>query len=141
MAYDYPIVTLNKDDTFGPTLMGHKYKSVFYHNKTAAVKKGKNKWILKMNQQYEVFRIADEGIWFCNINNGLFSILDSGKEVLGMRDERLAYFVRPNNELDPWHGYPILSSEDEISEELLDFWEENKIITPQIRIKIGKGQL
>jgi hypothetical protein len=141
MSYDYPKVASNSDKTFGPTLTGHYYIAVYYHNKTARRRKNKGKWNIQQNEQFEVFRISDEGKWFCKVNNGLFSLLDGGKEVLGNAEERLAYFVKPNNNGDPWHGYPVFSEEFEISEDLLDFWVDKGIISPQVRIKIGKGQL
>ena len=115
---------------------------VTYHNKTAAKNKHKSKFILKINEQYEVFRVADEAFWICSRNNScLFSILDGGNEIFGTWDERLAYFERPQNNGDAWHGYPVLSSDIEISEELLDLWQSTNIISLKIRKKIAKGEL
>lgn len=141
MTYHYPKIKQNGDGTFGPTTTGSKYYPVGYHNKTAKNKKGKNKFILKKSEQYEVFRVADEEIWFCKTNRCLFSILDNGNEIFGFLEERLAYFQPPQNNGDPWHGYPVFSSEFEISEDLLDNWQNNKIISLKIRKKIGKGEL
>lgn len=141
MAYPYPSVKQNDDGTFGPTNTGNRYYPVYYHNSSAINKKGKRKFILKKNEQYEVFKIADEGKWICDANSCIFSILNNGGEILGQLEERLAYFEPPKNAGEPWHGYPIFSSELAISEALLDLWESQKIITLKIRKKIGKGEL
>lgn len=141
MAYEYPKIKQNADGTFGPTNTGNKYYAVDYHNKTAKTKKGKNRFILKKSEQYEVFRVADESDWNCPKNRCLFSILDNGNEVLGFMEERIAYFEPPVNIGESWHGYPVFSSEIEISEELLDNWQQNNIISLKIRKKIGKGEL
>lgn len=61
MAYNYPKVVRNVDGTFGPTIEHHYYKPVGYHNRGAAKRVDKSKWRLKLNEQYEVFRLADEG--------------------------------------------------------------------------------
>jgi hypothetical protein len=141
MAYKYPTYKLNSDGTFGPTTRKHKYKPVYYHNKSAKKNEDKNKWCKKQNEQYEIFRIADENIWECSENSALFSIIDNGKEIFGSNEERLAIFRIPPNKIDDWHGYPFLSSEYQISEDLLDLWEANKVIDDRIRRKIAKGEL
>lgn len=61
MAYNYPKVVRNVDGTFGPTIEHLYYKPVGYHNRGAAKRVDKSKWRLKLNEQYEVFRLADEG--------------------------------------------------------------------------------
>jgi hypothetical protein len=141
MAYNYPKVKLDEDGTFGPTLRNHKYQPAFYHNKSAASNPHKTRWKLRQSEQYEVFRIADEGEWICVHNNALFSILDNGAEVLGEDDERLAIFRIPGNVNEPYHGFPFHSSKYTISEELLDMWEERQIIDLKIRVKIAKGKI
>ena len=117
MAYNYPKVVRNVDGTFGPTIVHHYYKPVGYHNRGAAKRVDKSKWRLKLNEQYEVFRLADEGDWMDAESEGLYSIVDKGKEVLGENSERIAFFPKPQNDADPWHGYP--KNNPLISDELL----------------------
>lgn len=126
MAYNYPKVVQNVDGTFGPTATGHHYCPVGYHNKVAAGRVGKNKWCRKRNEQYEVFRLADEGKWMDANPDGLYSIVDNGKEVLGKNGERIAFFPTPANEHDAWHGYP--KSNPPISDELVDMWFKNHVV-------------
>jgi hypothetical protein len=149
MAYIYPTYKMNSQNNFGPTDQGYLYQPAYYHNKTSVINHHKNKWCLKKNQQYEVFRVSSDyrdnnnclRSWHCSSLNALVSILDNGKEVFGNQDERLAIFRVPQNITDTWHGYPFQSSDYDISENLLDFWEENKIIDSRIRRKIAKGEL
>ncbi len=83
MSYKFPKIKLNEEGLFGPTTENHYYKPVTYHNKTAALNKHKTTWILKQNEQFEVFKVSDESKWFCKVRNGLFSILDNGGVILG----------------------------------------------------------
>lgn len=139
--YKYPKALLDKEGLFGPTTKGHKYKPVSYHNKSAKTKADKNKWRLKQNEQFEVFRLASEGDWYCHRNNCFFSVLDNANEILGLNYERIGYFEPPVNNIDPWHGYPVKSCDYNISEDMLDLWVDNNIINMRTRIKIGKGLL
>jgi hypothetical protein len=141
MSYKFPIVAINETGLFGPTSREHFYKPVFYHNKTAMKNDNKNKWVLKQNEQYEVFRVSDEGIWNCKKNNGLFSILDNGRIILGGGEERLSFFPTPTNAKDAWHGFPVTSAEYEPSTELIDQWLKAKVIDQRMSIKILKGQI
>jgi hypothetical protein len=141
MAYKFPKVKRNTDGLFGPTSKAHFYKPVYYHNRSAIVNRNKNKWVLKENEQFEVFRISDESDWLCKSNKGLFSILNNGEIKLGENEERLSFFKKPVNVTDPWHGFPVNSGEYEPSTELVDKWLKDKIIDDRIHIKILKGQL
>lgn len=126
MAYNYPQVAQNVDGTFGPTIVHHYYKPVGYHNRGVVKRVEKSRWRLKRNEQYEVFRLADEGDWMDADSDGLYSIVDNGKEVLGENCERIAFFPKPQNDADPWHGYP--KNNPLISDELIETWHQNQII-------------
>lgn len=126
MAYDYPKIAQNADGTFGPTAVGHHYKPIGYHNRVAAHRDEKNKWCLKRNEQYEVFRLADEENWLDDAPDGLYSIVDNGREVLGEKGERVAFFPKPQNENDTWHGYP--KSNPPISDGLIERWYGEHVI-------------
>jgi len=137
----FPKIVQNKDKTFGPTLMGHFYQPPFYHNRTAAPNPDKHTWLIKLNEQYEVFRLADEGRWLCQDSKALFSIIDDGKFVLGSEDEVLGFFRVPVNINDTWHGFPVKSEDKAPSSDLLDFWIKNKIISNITRIRIERRAL
>lgn len=126
MAYDYPKITQNADGTFGPTTVGHHYTPIGYHNRVAMHRDEKNKWCLKRNEQYEVFRLADEGNWLDGDPDGLYSIVDNGREILGKNGERIAFFPKPQNENDAWHGYP--KSNPPISDGLIERWHDENVI-------------
>jgi hypothetical protein len=141
MKYKFPKIKQNSDETFGPTKIGHFYKPLFYHNKSAKKNSDKTRWVLKKNEQFEVFKVSDEGNWECNSNNGNFSILSNGDIILGENEERLAFFPKPSNTSDVWHGYPVESSKYEPSETLVDKWLEDEVIDDRVYIKILKGQI
>jgi len=141
MAYKFPKVKLNSKGCFGPTSQDHYYIPVNYHNKTAGTNTHKTRWRLKQNEQYEVFRVSDEGKWKCTKNKGLFSILSKGEVILGTNEERLSFFPNPVNANDPWHGYPVDSGKYEPSVDLVDKWLEDKVIDNRLHIKILRGQI
>lgn len=141
MAFKFPKHKLNENGLFGPTSRKHFYMPVAYHNKTATSNPDKNKWVLKKGEQFVVFKLSDENVWECKNNNGLFSILSNGEEILGANEERLSFFPTPANVNDAWHGYPVSSGEYEPSSELVDKWVSDEIITQRVSIKILKGQL
>jgi len=141
MKYNFPKVKQNKDGNFGPTKNDNFYNPVYYHNKTAKKNSDKTKWVLKKNEQYEVFRLSDEEKWGCNKNSGLFGILEKGNIILGDSEERLSFFPNPANTNEPWHGFPVHSGEYEPSVTVLDKWLEDEIIDPRMHIKILKGAI
>lgn len=126
MAYNYPKKVQNADGTFGPTSQGHYYKPAPYHNRTAARRADKCKWCLRKNEQYEVFRLADENFWEDNTLEGLYSVVDNGNEALGQLGERIAFFPKTQNEDDARHGYPV--SNPPISDDLIELWHTTNVI-------------
>lgn len=126
MAYNYPKLVQNADGTFGPTTQGHRYCPIGYHDRVAKPRDGKNKWCLKRNEQYEVFRLADEGMWNNTDPDGMYSIVDNGREVLGLNGERIAFFPQPPNANDVWHGYP--KNNPQISDDLIEKWYVDGVV-------------
>lgn len=118
---------------FGPTPNKHFYQPMPYHNPTAQKQQNKTRWILNQSEQYEVFEVADtpkgkKKCWMNDDNSGLYGMLDNCDLILGMdHDERLAFFPQPQNNTDPWHGYPTDSSN--LGDELIEFWLDNQLIT------------
>ncbi len=141
MTYKFPKIKQNKDGNFGPTKNDNYYHPVFYHNRTASTNANKTTWVLKRNEQYEVFRLADESKWNCNENSGLFGILKNGEVILGSGEERLSFFPNPANDNDAWHGFPVNSGEFEPSDKILEKWLEDDIIDNRMHIKILKGAI
>lgn len=126
---------------FGPTLKKHYYSPVAYHNKSAIAKSTKNKWCVKKDKQYEIFKLADESNWICQERQALFSILDDGKLIMGTDDEVLGFFRIPQNASDPWHGFPVKSDDKAPSSNLLDIWVNKRVISNITRLRIERGAL
>lgn len=137
----FPNVKKMADGSFGPTDKNHYYMPVTYHNSTAARNRHKSKWCIKQNQQYEVFRIADEGSWKSSTNNGLFSIMEQGNYIVGFDDEVLSFFPCPANPSDFWHGFPVKSQSKRPDSDLLDRWFNEGVIDYSARIRIERGLL
>lgn len=137
----------NKDGSYGPTnpinpsgshIQGHCYKCLPYHRKTAKKQKDKTRWCLDEDQEYEVFRYADEAL---NIGHSgeMYAVYDNANEILGKNNERVAKFPKPQNEGDPWHGYP--TDDYEFDDELLEAWVTMHYISESTRKRLMKGVL
>lgn len=133
MSHTYPKV-IKEDGKYGPTTQNHYYQPAGYHNRSASNNEHKSKWKLKEGEQYEVFRVADENAWIDSINDGLYSILDDGKEVFGSCGERLAFFPTPANANDTWHGYP--KDDKGISRDLVNTWMETNVISKITQVRL-----
>lgn len=155
------------NNMFGPNTKGHYYMPVKYHNattenpsnkgrKSKALKDNKVKttWVIHLWEQYNVFCIADENEWYAEKNkvntessnnnidentkeDGLCSILEGGKTMLGENGEMLAFFPTPQNENDAWHGYPVFSKY--ISDSIFNIWFKNKVIDMIMWKRLLKG--
>lgn len=137
----FPKLKKGANGTFGPTIKNHYYYPVSYHNKNATPNPHKSTWCIKENQQYDVFRVADEGSWECSVAKGLFSILGDGTFTVGSGGEVLSFFPNTVNPSDYWHGFPVKSESKRPSSALLDKWVNDKIIGHSARIRIERGQL
>jgi hypothetical protein len=139
------------DGEFGPNGIGHKYKPMSYHGVKAKKSKDKTRWNHPAYIEYHVFNIADEhdgsvgedGIvdrrWVNDDGEGLYSLVDDCKEILGKdNEERFAYFRNPMNPTDPWHGYPIDSSK--IGDELIEYWHKKKVISDSTYLRLSRHQ-
>ncbi len=133
------------DGKYGPTPNDHYYQSVPYHNPTAQTRKGKTRWNLNPSEQYEVFEIADTPIgektcWMNDDLSGLFGMLDDCHEILGKdNEERLAFFPKPPNVSDSWHGYPTDSTN--LGDDLINFWHDQNLITDITYARLLRHQL
>lgn len=132
MAYAFKKHKMIDGKRYGPTTNGWYYKPLDYHGKVSKTqnKKGKkakesehedkSPWILSKSQQYDVFLEGVQGK-FMDTNN-MFSVLDNCNVVMGKDKERIALFPVPPVGTVDWHGYPILSKEEKLTNEIIDMF-------------------
>jgi hypothetical protein len=85
-----------------------KYKSLDAHQSASCTKHQKSVWSDKWSR-------ADECHIFCEAkirkwidkNGDCWSVTREGDEDYGPRREIVAFFDAPQNDTDPWHGYPV----------------------------------
>lgn len=123
---------------YGPTDNGWYYQPADYHRKVnkAQSKKGKkakekkheNKthWLLTKSQQFDAFLEGVIGKFMNNKN--MFSVLDNCNVVMGMEGERIALFPVPPQGTVDWHGYPVTSKEEKLTDEIMDKFLNGKVI-------------
>lgn len=140
----------NHEIIFGPNAQGHVYKPAPYHGFKAKNLKDKTRWIGDANFEFSIFNIADvhtelpylnnrdiiDKRWLNDDGQGLYAILNQGKNLLGQTGERLAFFPIPRNAQDPWHGYPTNSQY--IGDELVEHWYSINVISIGIYRKLLK---
>lgn len=124
---------------YGPTTEGWYYQPADYHGKVGKTrvkkrKKGKEqehenktRWILNKSQQYDVFLEGVKGQFMDKKN--MFSVLDDCKVVMGEENERIALFPVPPTGTVDWHGYPVSSEEEKLTNEIMDKFLKAKVIS------------
>lgn len=137
----FPVITRGANGLFGPTKKNHYYSPAYYHGRKAAHNQYKSKWCIKKPNEYFVFSLADDENWHCSVRNGLFSVLDKGKFIVGDDGEVLSFFPTPSNVGDNWHGFPVKSSSKRPESALLERWVKEKVIDYSARIRIERGVL
>ena len=144
MTYQFSVHIMD-NGKFGPTPNGHFYQPMPYHNPNAQKRNDKTRWMLSKGEQYEVFETADTPStertnWMNDDGSGIYGMLDDCKVVLGKDNgERLAFFPVPQNDSDPWHGYPTDSSE--LGENLIEYWYEKKLISRITYVHLSRHEL
>ena len=136
MAFEFKKHKMVDGKRYGPTEDGWFYQPAGYHGKVSKSKRKKVKkkehenkthWILTNSQQYDVFLEGLQGD-FMDKNN-MFSVLDNCNVVLGEDDERIALFPVPPAGTVDWHGYPVSSEEEKLTNEIMDKFLKSKAIT------------
>lgn len=136
---------------YGPTDNGWYYQPADYHGKVskAQSKKGKKAkekvhddkthWVLTKSQQYDAFLEGVFGEYMDNKN--MFSVLDNCNVVMGVDGERIALFPRPPKGTMDWHGYPITSKEEKLTDEIMDKFLNGKAINYTIYSRMQRRDL
>ncbi len=124
---------------FGPTRSGKLYLSVYYHRQPNR-SQDKCIWCIPPAQEYEIFSEADGKNWQ-DSDGHYWGVHNQGNSPLGTQDERFCKFPRTSNSGDAWHGYPVGRSKDTPSDDFINNWIENKVISRKIGRDIQRGKL
>lgn len=139
MAYKFKKHKMIDGRRYGPTEEGWFYQPANYHGKISKAQSRKGKknkeqkhedkthWILSKSKQYDVFQEGLKGK-FMDKNN-MFSVLDNCNVVMGEDDERIALFPVPPAGTVDWHGYPVSSGEEKLTNEIMDKFLKSNAIT------------
>lgn len=129
---------------FGPTNSGKRYIAVYKHRGSGS-RKYKTVWDASVSpeMEYGIFCRADDGDWRCPDGHYWGVQTEDGNILtqLGQGGERLCKFPRTSNANDPWHGFPVLSSEHRPPDEFVKEWRERGVISRTIEKRIQKGKL
>lgn len=138
MAFVFKKHKMIDGNRYGPTANGWYYKPLVYHGKVVKSNKRKGRkakeaehedkspWILDKSQQYDVFLEGVQGRFMDNEN--MFSVLDNCNVIMGVEKERIALFPVPPAGTVDWHGYPVSSKEEKLTNEIMDMFFNAKVI-------------
>jgi hypothetical protein len=85
-----------------------KYKSLNAHRSKSGTKHDKSIWNPDLSRGDECHTFCEASILKWHDGEGdCWSVVKDGAIQYGTRDERLAFFWAPQNEIDPWHGFPV----------------------------------
>lgn len=82
------------------------YLSINYHRSASGTKSEKALWNIARPEECHVFCTAEFHSWQDWLGNH-WAVAASGEPDYGTQRERLAYFPKPANSADTWHGYPV----------------------------------
>ena len=71
----------------------------------------------------------------------MFSVLDNCNVVMGIDGERIALFPVPPKGTVEWHGYPVTSKEEKLTEEIMDKFLNEKVINYTIYSRMQRRDL
>lgn len=111
---------------------GRFYQPADYHGTSKSKQKKKHtfgpktQWIINKGMQYDVF-LAGEKQKLID-DNGIFSLQDNCADIFGVNGERIAFFPAPPQGTVEWHGYPILSEEEKLTDDMIDSFYKKQIV-------------
>ena len=83
-----------------------QYLSLHVHRSASGTRHPKSIWLLLPADECHTFCEARLQEW--NDKNGdYWAVAKEGGGDFGTRGERAAFFDAPQNDTDPWHGYPV----------------------------------
>lgn len=121
-----------------------EYISLHYHRSSSGTKAKKSCWIITRIDECHSFCDAEINQWIDPQGN-LWFISEDAEVILGASTERIAFFDKPVNGGDPWHGYPVTSRRGfghaKPPQILLDRWLKDGRISSVIYDRIMGGRI
>jgi hypothetical protein len=124
---------------------GTEYISLNYHRSPSGTTYKKSIWDIPRPDECHFFCIGSILLWKDDGGN-CWAIGKDAEVVMGTLGERLAFFPRPTNQTDPWHGFPVggrraLPVHRRPPDGLLRQWLESKWITKTTYDRLLGGRL
>lgn len=145
MAVNFRKVTQNDSGLFGPTSKSeYYYKPKEDHNPTKkrGLNQSKSHWIYTGDGQFCVFDDADENDRRADAGLLGLDIEDKKLNQLGQDGEKVAFFPRPQNNTDPWHGHPCtMEKVGDDFDEIITTMHQNEMINKSTYNKLIKKSI
>lgn len=109
------------------------YKSMDGHRSASGTKHQKSIWAESWSRAEECHIFCEAKIEQWSDKNGDCWSVAKENQYYGTRREKVAFFDAPQNNADPWHGYPVgnngLPIRRRPPDELLQLWQDSNRIS------------
>jgi hypothetical protein len=124
---------------------GSRYLSLNYHRSPSGTTHLKSIWLIERADECHTFCEAEIFKWSDSEGN-YWSVSKDAQVELGTRGERVAYFDKPQNSGEPFHGYPVggrrgLPSIRKPPNDILGLWMETGRISYVTYSRLMGGRL
>jgi len=106
----------------------------YREHRGAGSTRDKSVWIIAEVDEYGLFCTADDNDW--KDDQDCYWAVKNGEQ-LGSKEERVAKFWDRN----PWHGFPVLTSETKPPNTLIDLWKETAQISKADARRMKRSKL
>jgi len=122
------------------------YKSLDAHRSESGTRHQKSIWNddLSRNDECHTFCEANIEQWHDKDGN-CWSVVTGKTVYFGTRKEWVAFFWMPQNDVDPWHGFPVSRTGKvpflrKLPDELVERWRQNSRIDFTMQLRLLQGR-
>ncbi len=123
-----------------------KYMSLNVHRSKTATKHEKSIWDESLSRGDECHTFCEASLrkWH-DTDGNCWSVVKEGETAFGTRGERVAFFWLPQNDGDPWHGFPVTRTgkmpfRKEPPDDLVERWHKVDRISFTMYLRLLKGR-
>jgi hypothetical protein len=139
-------IEVNNDGVAFISCDDSKYMSLHVHRSKTATKHEKSIWNETLSRGDECHTFCEASLQKWNDADGnCWSVVKEGGTAFGTRDERVAFFWFPQNDGDPWHGFPVtrrskIPFRKEPPDNLIERWHKSDRISFAMYLRLLKGR-
>jgi hypothetical protein len=124
---------------------GSRVLSLNYHHSASGTSHPKSIWLVSRLEECHLFCEAEKFGW-SDLNGNYWAVSEDAEIQLGSRGERIAFFSKPQNDGEAFHGFPVggrrgLPTIRKPPDAILDLWLETERISYTTYARLMEGRL